>query len=111
LHLRQLDTLKKTGSVAEYYARFEQLAHSILLYNGSYDDLYLVTRFFFFGGGGGLKRKFVHLLHCIVLKMSILLALLPCYRRRIWSPGSMLALKNLTHVTLEAEQSGFLCFG
>jgi len=37
--------LKQTGIVAEYYARFEQLAHSILLYNSAYDDVYLVTRF------------------------------------------------------------------
>jgi hypothetical protein len=31
--------------VADYQARFEQLAHSILLYNPSYDDVYFVTRF------------------------------------------------------------------
>ena len=50
-HLRQLDTLRQTGSVADYHAKFEQLVHSILLYNDSYDDVYLVTRFL-----GGLKE-------------------------------------------------------
>lgn len=43
--MRQLDALKQTGSVAEYYHRFEQLSHSILLYNTSYDDVFFVTRF------------------------------------------------------------------
>jgi len=43
--------LKQTGSIAEYYARFEQLVHSILLHNGSHDDVYLVTHFL-----GGLRE-------------------------------------------------------
>jgi len=51
LHLRQLDNLRQTGSVADYHTKFEQLVHSILLYNDSYDDVYLVTRFL-----GGLKE-------------------------------------------------------
>jgi len=45
VHMRQLDALRQTGSVAEYYHRFEQLSHNILLYNTSYDDVFFVTRF------------------------------------------------------------------
>lgn len=52
LFMKQLDTLRQTDSVAEYYARFEQLSHQILLYNSSYDDVYFVTRFL-----GGLKKE------------------------------------------------------
>ena len=52
LHMRQLDTLRKTGSVQEYYECFEQLSHHILLYNTSYDDVYFVTRFM-----NGLKEE------------------------------------------------------
>jgi len=48
--LRQLDSLKQTGSMTEYYEQFEHLSHSILLYNSSYDDTYFVTRFL-----GGLR--------------------------------------------------------
>jgi len=44
-HLRHLEMLKQTGSVAEYHAQFEKLAHGILLYNTAYDDVYFVTRF------------------------------------------------------------------
>jgi len=44
-HMRQLDALRQTGSVAEYYQRFEQLSRRILLYNASYDDVFFVTRF------------------------------------------------------------------
>jgi hypothetical protein len=40
-----LENLKQTGSVAEYYAQFEKLAHGILLYNPAYDDIYFFTRF------------------------------------------------------------------
>ena len=43
--MRQLDTLRQIGSVAEYYASFEQLSHQILLYNNSYDDVFFVTHF------------------------------------------------------------------
>lgn len=45
LHMKQLESLRQTGTVAEYQAKFEQLAHSILLYNPSYDDVFFVTRF------------------------------------------------------------------
>lgn len=52
LFMKQLESLKQTGSMAEYQAKFEQLSHSILLYNPSYDDVYFVTRFL-----GGLKEE------------------------------------------------------
>ncbi|WVZ58303.1 LOW QUALITY PROTEIN: hypothetical protein U9M48_008586, partial [Paspalum notatum var. saurae] len=51
LQLRQLDSLKQTGSVQEYQERFEQLSHGILLYNAAYDETYFVTRFL-----GGLRE-------------------------------------------------------
>lgn len=50
--LRQLDSLKQTGSVADYQKRFEELAHGVLLYNPAFDDTYFVTRFL-----GGLKEQ------------------------------------------------------
>lgn len=50
LHLKHLDNLKQTGRISEYLAHFEQLTHSILLYNNAYVDTYLVTRFL-----GGLR--------------------------------------------------------
>jgi hypothetical protein len=43
--LKQLENLKQTGTVAEYYAQFEKLVHGILLYNPAYDEVYFVTRF------------------------------------------------------------------
>jgi hypothetical protein len=52
LHMKQLDNLKQTGSATDYYTKFEQLAHCILLYNNAYDDVYFVTRFL-----GGLKEE------------------------------------------------------
>lgn len=52
LQLRQLDSLKQTGSVTDYQKRFDELAHDILLYNLGFDDTYLVTRFL-----GGLKEQ------------------------------------------------------
>lgn len=42
-HMKQLENLRQTGTVIEYQAKFEQLAYSILLYNPSYDEVYLVT--------------------------------------------------------------------
>ncbi|CAD6236488.1 unnamed protein product [Miscanthus lutarioriparius] len=47
-----LESLRQTGSIAEYQTKFDQLAHSILLYNQSYDDVFFVTRFL-----GGLKEE------------------------------------------------------
>jgi hypothetical protein len=52
IYMKQLESLRQTYSVADYLARFEQLAHSILLYNPSCDDVYFVTRFL-----GGLKEE------------------------------------------------------
>jgi hypothetical protein len=52
LHMKQLDNLRQTSSVTEYHAKFEQLAHSILLYNPNYDDTFLVVRFL-----SGLKEE------------------------------------------------------
>lgn len=52
LHMKQLENLRQTGSVADYQKSFDQLAHSILLYNPSYDDVFFVTRFL-----GGLKEE------------------------------------------------------
>jgi len=46
-YMRQLDLLRQTGSVSEYYAAFEQLSHQILLYNNSYDDVFFVNRFLY----------------------------------------------------------------
>jgi len=51
-HLRKLEQLKQTGTVTEYQAQFEQLAHGVLLYNPSYDHVYFVTRFL-----AGLKEE------------------------------------------------------
>ena len=45
IHLRQLDSLRQTGSVTAYLERFEELSHGVLLYNDQYDDTYFVTRF------------------------------------------------------------------
>jgi hypothetical protein len=50
--LRQLEQLKQTGSVTDYHAQFEKLAHGVLLYNPSYDHVYFVTRFL-----AGLKEE------------------------------------------------------
>jgi hypothetical protein len=45
LHMKQLDNLKQTTCVADYHAKFDQLAHNIMLYNPNYDDTFLVVRF------------------------------------------------------------------
>lgn len=47
-----MDTLRHSRSISEYLAQFEELSHGILLYNGTYDDTYFVTRFL-----GGLKEE------------------------------------------------------
>jgi hypothetical protein len=52
IQLRQLESLKQVGTVQEYYEQFEKLAHGILLYNPTYDDVYFVTRFL-----AGLKEE------------------------------------------------------
>jgi hypothetical protein len=43
--LRQLEMLQQIGTVTEYQAQFEKLAHGVLLYNPTYDDVFFVTRF------------------------------------------------------------------
>ena len=40
IHMRNLDSLKQTGLVDEYYNRFVELAHQILLYNPAYDHVF-----------------------------------------------------------------------
>lgn len=52
LHTKWLDHLKQSGTVAAYFETFQALAHHILLYNNSYDDVYFVTRFL-----GGIKEE------------------------------------------------------
>lgn len=47
-----MESLTQTGSDADYQSQFEQLAHNILRYNPSYDDVYFVTRFL-----AGLKEE------------------------------------------------------
>jgi hypothetical protein len=74
LHMKQLENLKQIGLVADYQARFDQLTHSILLYNLSYDDVYFVTRFL-----GGLKeeiRASITLHHPPNLEIAAMLALI-----------------------------------
>jgi len=43
--MKNLDPLRQLGSVDEYYNRFVELAHQILLYNPAYDHVFFVTRF------------------------------------------------------------------
>jgi hypothetical protein len=38
--MKQFDNLRQTSYVVDYHAKFEQLAHRILLYNPSYDDTF-----------------------------------------------------------------------
>ena len=40
-----MDSLKQSASVLEYQAKFEKLAHGVLLYNPAFDDTFFVTRF------------------------------------------------------------------
>ena len=40
LHLRQMDSLKQTGSMANCQRRSEEFAHGILFYNSASDDTY-----------------------------------------------------------------------
>ena len=43
--MKQFDALRQTGSIEEYYNRFIELSHHILLYNPAYDHVFFVTRF------------------------------------------------------------------
>ncbi|CAD6342077.1 unnamed protein product [Miscanthus lutarioriparius] len=51
LLLKQFSGLQQSGTVSEYAAEFNRLAHGILLYNPAYDNTYFVTQFV-----GGLKE-------------------------------------------------------
>jgi hypothetical protein len=50
--LRQLDSLRQTGSVLEYQETFEKIAHAVVLYNSAYNETFFITRFV-----GGLKEE------------------------------------------------------
>lgn len=51
-HLEELEGLSQVGGVDEYYTKFEELMHRVLVYNKSYDETFFVTRFM-----GGLKTE------------------------------------------------------
>lgn len=50
--LEKLDNLKQEGTIEEYYSRFEELMHKVLVYNRGYDETFFVTKFL-----GGLKTE------------------------------------------------------
>ena len=90
-----MDNLKQIEWVADYHAKFERLAHSILLYSNAYDDVYFVSHFL-----GGLKEELELQLIYIGHKTWILLVLrLCCSRRRSKLLGTNL-LPELTIRTL-----------
>jgi hypothetical protein len=45
LYRRQLHSLCQTGSVTEYYTKFQHLRHNLLLYNSALDDRFFVEEF------------------------------------------------------------------
>jgi hypothetical protein len=51
-HLEELEGLRQIASVEEYYTKFEELMHRVLVYNQAYDETYFVTKFV-----GGLKTE------------------------------------------------------
>lgn len=51
-HLEELEGLSQVGGVDEYYTKFEELMHKVLVYNKRYDETFFVTRFM-----GGLKTE------------------------------------------------------
>ena len=51
IHLKQLDSLRQSGSVSDFLERFEELSHAVFLYNPIYDDTFFVNRFL-----GGLQE-------------------------------------------------------
>lgn len=51
-HLEELENMSQEGSVDEYYTKFEELMHKVLIYNRAFDDTYFVTKFM-----GGLKTE------------------------------------------------------
>nr|ADX31265.1 unknown [Triticum aestivum] len=44
-HLRQFNTLRQSGTVADYMTRFEELMHHILAHNPAFDSVYFTTQF------------------------------------------------------------------
>jgi hypothetical protein len=95
LHMKQLDNLRQTTSVAEYHAKFEQLAHSVMLYNPSYDDTFLVVRFL-----SGLKDEIsapIALHH--PKDVDTARPLLYC-RKKSWSPKDGILISNMIIKTL-----------
>lgn len=45
LYRRQLRTLRQTGTVTEYYTKFQHIRHNLLLYNSALDDFFFVDEF------------------------------------------------------------------
>jgi len=44
-YMRDFMSLKQTGDLQNYYDRFNQAMHRILVHNGKYDDIFFVIRF------------------------------------------------------------------
>lgn len=44
-HLEELENLTQSGGVDDYYSKFEELMHRVLVYNKAYDDTIFVTKF------------------------------------------------------------------
>ena len=51
-HLEKLEGWKKSGSVDEYYVKFAELMHRVLVYNKSFDETFFVSMFV-----GGLRTE------------------------------------------------------
>lgn len=51
-HLEELEGWKQSGSVDEYYVKFEELMHRVLVYNKSFDETFFVSKFV-----GGLRTE------------------------------------------------------
>jgi hypothetical protein len=45
LYRRQLRTLRQTGTVTEYYTKFQHIRHNLLLYNSALDEYFFVDEF------------------------------------------------------------------
>jgi len=43
--MRDFMSLKQTGDLQDYYDRFNQAMHRILVHNGKYDDIFFIIRF------------------------------------------------------------------
>ena len=51
-YLEALERCKQTDTVANYYLRFEELRHKVLVHNKHYDEAFFFTKFV-----NGLKRE------------------------------------------------------